>query len=158
VIEALGLPPNVTFVPTDFNHEALERVLADTPFDSSKRAVFIWEGVTQYITEEAVRKSLAFVGKSAPGSRVAFTYVLKAVIDGDSHLPGADRMMAEVGRQGSPWIFGLDPRSIGQYLEPFHLALKADVGGADYQALYLVPMNRKLDVPSANESRRRFVR
>jgi len=63
-----------------------------------------------------------------------------------ANIPGARRLMTEVAKQGAPWIFGLDPRSIGEYLEPFHLALKADVGGADYNARYLTPMNRKLAV------------
>jgi methyltransferase (TIGR00027 family) len=141
-----GLPPNVTFVPTDFNTDSLESVFARTSFDSSKRAVFIWEGVTQYISEDAVRKTLSFAAKSAPGSKIAFTYVVKGVIDGSSDIPGAQRLMTEVAKQGAPWIFGLDPQTIGQYLAPFHLALKADVGSADYQARYLRPMNRRLTV------------
>jgi methyltransferase (TIGR00027 family) len=141
-----GLPQNVTFVPIDFNTQTLESVFAGTSFDSSKRAVFIWEGVTQYITEDAVRRTLAFVGKSAPGSTIAFTYVLKSIIDGNSEVPGARRLMTEVAKQGAPWIFGLDPLSIGEYLTPFNLALKADVGSADYQELYLKPINRKLAV------------
>jgi methyltransferase (TIGR00027 family) len=141
-----GLPRNVTFVPIDFNTQTLESVFAGTSFDSSKRAVFIWEGGTQYITEDAVRRTLAFVGKSAPGSTIAFTYVLKSIIDGNSDVPGARRLMTEVAKQGAPWIFGLDPLSIGEFLTPFNLALKADVGSADYQELYLKPINRKLAV------------
>jgi methyltransferase (TIGR00027 family) len=141
-----GLPQNVTFVPIDFNTQTLESVFAGTSFDCSKRAVFIWEGGTQYITEDAVRRTLAFVGKSAPGSTIAFTYVLKSIIDGNSDVPGARRLMTEVAKQGAPWIFGLDPLSIGEFLTPFNLALKADVGSADYQELYLKPINRKLAV------------
>ena len=141
-----GLPPNVTFIPIDFNTDSLEGVFSRTLFDSSKRAVFIWEGVTQYISEDAVRKTLSFAGKSAPGSKIAFTYVVKGVIDGVSEIPGAQRLMTEVARQGAPWIFGLDPLTIGKYLAPFHFALTADVGSADYQARYLQPMNRKLIV------------
>jgi methyltransferase (TIGR00027 family) len=141
-----GLPPNVAFVPIDFNIDSLESAFAPTSYDPSKRAVFIWEGVTQYIPEDAVRKTLAFVGKSASGSRIAFTYVLKSIIDGNSDVPGARRLMTEVAKQGAPWIFGLDPESISQYLEPFHLVLKADVGRADYNARYLTPMNRTLVV------------
>jgi methyltransferase (TIGR00027 family) len=141
-----GLPPHVTFVPIDFNVDSLESAFARTAFDSSKRAVFIWEGVTQYISEDAVRKTLAFVGRCVPGSGIVFTYVLKSIIDGNSNVPGAQRLMTEVAKQGAPWIFGLAPQSVGEYLEPFHLALKADVGAADYQAQYLKPMNRELPV------------
>jgi O-methyltransferase involved in polyketide biosynthesis len=93
-----------------------------------------------------VRKTLSFAGNSAPGSKIAFTYVVKGVIDGSSDIPGAQRLMTEVAKQGAPWIFGLDPQTLGEYLAPFHLALKADVGSADYQARYLRPMNRRLTV------------
>ena len=141
-----GLPPNVAFIPTDFNTDSLESVFARTSLDWSKRAVFIWEGVTQYISEDAVRKTLSFAGKSASGSKLAFTYVVKGVIDGSSEIPGAQRLMTEVAKRGAPWIFGLGPQTVGDYLAPFHLALKADVGSVDYQARYLRPMNRGLTI------------
>jgi methyltransferase (TIGR00027 family) len=153
-----AMPPNVTFVPIDFEIDSLESVFARTSFDLSKWAVFIWEGVTQYISEEAVRRTLAFVGKSAPGSRIAFTYVLKSIIDGTSDVPGARRLMTEVAKQGAPWIFGLDPTLIGEYLEPFHLELKADVGAAEYNARYLAPMRRKLAVSEAERIAEAVVR
>ncbi len=141
-----GLPPNVTFVPIDLNTQTLESVFAGTSFDSSKRAVFVWEGVTQYLTEDAVRKTLTFVGTSASGSTIAFTYVLKSIIDGDSDIPGARRLMTEVTKRGAPWIFGLDPQSIDEYLAPFQLVLKADVGAVDYNARYLKPRKRTLAI------------
>jgi len=54
--------------------------------------LFIWEGVTQYISEEVVHRTLAFVGKSAPGSILVFTYVLKSIIERRSDIPGADHL------------------------------------------------------------------
>ena len=141
------LPPNVTFLPIDFNTDTLKSVFARTLFDWSKRAVFIWEGVMQYISEDGVRKTLSFAGKSAPGSKLAFTYVVKGVIDGSSDIAGAQRLMTEVAKQGR----ALDLRSrSADYRRvlgaSFHLALTVDVGSADYQARYLRPMNRKLPV------------
>jgi O-methyltransferase involved in polyketide biosynthesis len=106
--------------------------------------------VTQYITEEAVRRTLAFVGKSAPGGILPggillFTYILKNIIERRSDIPGADQLMDFVAND-SPWIFGLEPSSIPDFLKAFHLALIADVGNADYQEKYLKPMGRKLVV------------
>lgn len=46
----------------------------------------------------------------------------------------------------SDWIFGLEPSSIPAFLKPFHLALIADVGNADYQEKYLKPLRRSLIV------------
>jgi methyltransferase (TIGR00027 family) len=140
------LPEHVTFIPIDFDTQSLEAVFTGTAFDPASPAVFVWEGVTQYLSEEAVRRTLAFVGTSAPGSILVFTYVLKSLIERRSGIRGADRMMDRVAKQGSPWLFGLEPESLASFLEPFHLRLLADVGSADYQANYFKPMKRELVV------------
>lgn len=139
------IPEQVTFIPIDFDTQKLDAVFAGTDFDPTKPAVFIWEGVTQYITEEAVKQALAFVGKSAPGSMLVFTYVLKSIIERRSDIPGAEHMLDVVSKQ-SPWIFGLEPAGIPAFLKPFHLSLVADVGNADYQEKYLRPLGRNLVV------------
>jgi methyltransferase (TIGR00027 family) len=139
------LPENVDFIPIDFDTQSLEAVFAETTFDPSRPAVFTWEGVTQYISEQAVSQTLAFVGKSAPGSIIVFTYVLKSIIERRSDIPGADHMLDVVAKQ-APWVFGLEPSSIPAFLKPFHLTLIADVGNAYYQAKYLKPLRRNLVV------------
>ena len=139
------LPENVIFIPIDFDTQTVEAVFAGTTFDISKPAVFIWEGVTQYISEEAVRQTLTFVGKSASGSIIVFTYVLKSIIERRSDIPGADHMMDLVAKQ-APWIFGLEPSEVPDFLRTFHLDLIEDVGNADYQERYLQSLKRDLVV------------
>jgi O-methyltransferase involved in polyketide biosynthesis len=39
-------------------------------------------GVTQYLTEPGVRKTLDFLARAAGGSRLAFTYVRKDFLEG----------------------------------------------------------------------------
>jgi methyltransferase (TIGR00027 family) len=141
-----GLPKNVTFLPIDFANQSVEAVLAGTSFDPSNPAVFVWEGVSQYLSEESVRRTLAFVGKSALGSVLVFTYVLKSIIEGRSGIPGADRLMDVVAKNGAAWVFGLEPSNVASFLAPYHLDLIADVGNADYQRRYLGPRGRKLVV------------
>src|SRR5579859_4217120 len=140
------LPEHVTFVPIDFDTQSLDTVLSGTGFDPARPAVFVWEGVTQYISEEAVRRTLGFVGTAAPGSVLVFTYVLRSIIERRSDLPGANKLMDTVAKRGSPWIFGLEPSEVPAFLQPFQLQLLADVGNADYQVGYLKPLGRKLVV------------
>jgi methyltransferase (TIGR00027 family) len=139
------LPGHVSFIPIDFDSQNLETVLAGTPFDRSKPALFIWEGVTQYISGEAVARTLNFVGKSHLQSSIVFTYVLKSIIERRSDIANADKMMDRVAAQ-SPWVFGLEPSGIFSFLETFHLELLEDIGHAEYQEKYLKPLGRKLDV------------
>lgn len=62
---------HVTFVEVDFaTEDAFDRLTA-SGYDASKRTLFLWEGVTLYLTKKAVRDTLAQVrGHSAPGSTV----------------------------------------------------------------------------------------
>ncbi len=146
-----SLPPNVMFVPIDFNTQTLESVFVGTPIR------FIEARGLHLGRSDAVH----YRGCHAPDARVrwkigsrrriAFTEVLKSVIDGNSDVPGARRLMTEVAKQGAPWIFGLDPTCIGEYLEPFQLVLKADVTSTDYQGRYLRPINHK---PAVSECQR----
>lgn len=139
------LPGHVTFVPIDFDTQTLEAVLTGTTFDRSRPGLFIWEGVTQYISEDGVRQTLDYVGKCAPGSSIVFTYVLRSVIERRSDIPNADKMMDRVSEQ-APWIFGLEPSGMQAFLETFHLKLVEDVGSADYQEKYLKPLGRDMEI------------
>ena len=143
------LPEYVTFIPIDFDTQSLEASLTGTAFDLSRPVVYIWEGVTQYLSEEAVKQTLTFIGTSAPGSMLLFTYVLKSVIERRSNLPGADKLMDTVAKQNAPWRFGLEPSEVAGLLKPFHLNLIEDVGNADYQTRYLKPLGRNLVVTEA---------
>jgi len=143
------LPEYVTFIPIDFDTQSLEASLTGTAFDLSRPVVYIWEGVTQYLSEEAVRQTLTFIGTSAPGSMLLFTYVLKSVIERRSNLPGADKLMDTVAKQNAPWRFGLEPSEVAGFLKPFRLNLLEDVGNADYQTRYLKPLGRNLVVTEA---------
>jgi methyltransferase (TIGR00027 family) len=136
----------VTFIPIDFDKQPLQAALAGTAFDSSKRSVIVWEGVTQYISEEAARRTLAFVGAQAPATVLVFTYVLKSVVERRSQIPGADKMMDAIAKRGAPWVFGLEPSGVEALLREFGLCLVADDGGADYERKYLKPLKRELSV------------
>jgi len=56
------IPTHVTLVPIDFDHEDLATVLASHGYTPEKKTFFIWEGVTQYLTETGVRATFEFLG------------------------------------------------------------------------------------------------
>ena len=132
-----ALPPHVAFVPLDFAEQRLERALAAAGFDPSLRSLWLWEGVTNYLTEDAVDATMRQVATSAPGSRLLFTYVHRGVLDGSTVFAGTDALIATLRRAGEPWTFGIDPAQLGTFLAARGLALAADVGAADYRTRYL---------------------
>ena len=139
------LPEHVTFISLDFDTQSLDAAFAESVFDAAQPVVFLWEGVTQYLPQEAVARTLTFIGKAAPGSILVFTYVLRSIIERRSDLPGAEKLMDTVAKS-SPWLFGLEPSEAGSYLAPFGLKLVADVGNADYLASFLRASGRELVV------------
>jgi methyltransferase (TIGR00027 family) len=147
-----GLPENVAFVPMDFDTQSLEDALTSTALEASRPVVFVWEGVTQYTSEEAVRRTLGFVRNSAPRSVLIFTYVLKSIIEGHSDIPGGKEIMEVVAKNNAPWVFGLEPSSVASFLTPFHLSLIEDVGSLNYQERYLKPLGRTLNVSEAERT------
>ena len=77
VNELLGaLPDWVSYVPIDFNKQTLQEELIKAGYDKNKKTLFIWEGVTYYISKEAVKSTLKFVAnQSSPGSSIVFDYL-----------------------------------------------------------------------------------
>ncbi|MCJ7700374.1 MAG: SAM-dependent methyltransferase [Anaerolineales bacterium] len=142
-----AVPENVTLVGMDFDQQELDDVLETAGFQKGVKTLFIWEGVTQYLTAEAVNNTLEFVsGVSGVGSSIAFTYVRRGLIDGTDRPEWFQPFLSFAKKVGSPLIFGLDPDELEQYLAERGLRLKDDVGAAEYQELYLKPLGRELNV------------
>ena len=55
----------ISFIPVDFNIEDWTKKLITQGFDLSKKTIFLWEGVTLYLTEDVVRKTISEIGKIA---------------------------------------------------------------------------------------------
>lgn len=49
-----AVPPHVTLVPIDFDREDLGAVLASHGYPAKERTFFVWEAVTQYLTEAGI--------------------------------------------------------------------------------------------------------
>jgi len=142
-----SVPRHVALVGMDFDRQDLGEMLSASGFQSGQRTFFIWEGVTQYITAEAVSHTLEFVSRvSGAGSSIVFTYVRRGIIDGTDRPEWMESFLAVAGKLGSPMIFGLDRAELEPYLLERGLELVEDLGAADYQEHYLKPVGREMDV------------
>lgn len=112
------IPDNVRFVPIDFERDDLKQTLFRAGYDPTRRCMFMWEGVTMYITEEAINKTLSFVRcNSGPGSSIAFDYLYKSVMEGRCSYYGADELTEVVQKEGEAISFGIEEGRIGEFLE-----------------------------------------
>ena len=141
-----ALPPKVTYIPIDFNTQSLEDELQAAGFSNEVQTLFIWEGVTQYISREAVENTLKFIGAAPKGSRVVFTYVLQDFIDDPSSVPSLGRMMDTINKQGIKWYSGFYPEKVSEELAQFNLKLIEDTGAQEHLERYMKPAGRNLQV------------
>ena len=58
----------MTLLPVDFETDNLTERLDHEGFNAGARTVYVWEAVTQYLTEPAVRQTMDYLGGAAPGS------------------------------------------------------------------------------------------
>lgn len=64
----------VVFVSCNFETESWKEKLQQNGFEPGQKTLFIWEGVSMYLTREALSHTLALIAEAAPASRVVFDY------------------------------------------------------------------------------------
>lgn len=70
------LSRSLTFVPVNFERTSLTEALASTAHRPAAPTLWLWEGVTMYLPAAALEATLdAMAKRSAPGSRLALTYL-----------------------------------------------------------------------------------
>lgn len=126
----------VVYVAVDFLREKVEDRLRAASYEFDARTIFIWEGVSNYLTQPAVEGVLAMVGCAAPDSVLVFTYIHRGVIDGSVPFEGGALLRSNTQRLGEPWRFGLDPAQTPVVLARFGLQLELDLSADQYRERY----------------------
>jgi len=133
VLGRLGVPGgHVRYVPVDFEVDDLASALREAGFDSAVPAVFVWEGVTNYLTRAAVAATLDTVHYlAAAGSRLVLTYVDRRALVEPSPFPEARRWVRGVARAGEPWTFGLLPEEATEFFAEHGFWVRVDTSTYD---------------------------
>ncbi|GAQ33312.1 O-methyltransferase [Mycobacterium pseudoshottsii JCM 15466] len=138
------LPLSVRLVALDFEHDDLLTALAEHGYLTDFRVFFICEGVTQYLTEETVRRTLEGLRAAAPGSRLVFTYVRRDFIDGTNRY-GTRTLYRSVRQRRQLWHFGLLPDEFPEFLAEYGWRLVEQAGPDELVQRYVEPAGRKLN-------------
>jgi methyltransferase (TIGR00027 family) len=98
-----------TYVSCDFEHEDfLERLIA-SGFSVDAPAIFIWEGVTYYLAEPAVRATLhRIAGGCEKSSVIVFDYVMRKLVEGQRVRPNEREMLDLLASISEPFKFGIN--------------------------------------------------
>ena len=120
------IPSNVSFVPMDFTKDNLLDELRKVGYSEQQNTFFLWEGVTYYLPESAVKDTLHFVrDHSASGSRIAFDYfgASNRAVNNPNNV---------YARWGEPLLFGFPNSSARVYVLEEGFGVVSDTQGLEY--------------------------
>ena len=153
VKKIFGSPPdNVVYVSVDFDEKKLGEGLFESGFDNNLKTLFIWEGVTPYITAEAMDETLAFVAKnSGEGSSIIFDYVFRSALDGTYQREQVHRIWKAWERFAQPITserasFGIEEGTIEEFLSQRGFYQVVNVTGEHFESAYFRGPNENLKV------------
>ena len=136
--ESISIPPEVTYVGVDFEAGELLEALLDNGFDRKKTALFIWEGVTYYLTPTGVDDTLNCIRTNSPaGSPVCFDFA-SVPADPSADLDAARRRARMRSRYpGEPTRFGIREGELDSFLSKRGFSLVEELSAHDMDQRYL---------------------
>ena len=138
IFDVVDYEKYVSFVSCDFSSESFVDRLKANGFDlGNPRTTVLLEGVASYLTPEALKETLAAVGKFAPGTRMAMNIVAKSEDNSNfqfflKNIVGEERRNSWDPKQDPSEFFGplgfkvLENRQFGDLVDLFPV-FKAEV-------------------------------
>ena len=140
------LPDHVTYVSSDLEHEDLARALERAGYGFAARTLFIWSGVSFYLSAEAVDSVLEFVRRrSGAGSSIVFDYHYRGFTDGTRDYYGGREGRRHVEELGEPCRFGIEEGELSALLARHGLELVSDLGPEELERRYLIRSDGTVD-------------
>ena len=147
---------NVTYVNIDFSYQSLTDQLISAGFDQEKSTIFTLEGVSQYITKEAVSstiKELASLIKDT--NSIFFMSYVDELLDKNPEAcfgegyPNPTKKASLIkglsAKVGEPWISFYSCAEIEDLLSQNGYSIQENVTLEDLNSLYFSPVGRTLN-------------
>ncbi|MDO1580878.1 class I SAM-dependent methyltransferase [Rhizobium oryzicola] len=131
----LRAPNELVWVPVDFETDDLSTSLATAGFRPDQSAIYVWLGVTPYLTRPAVFSLLEKVAQS-PDAAIVFDYSEPIENYPPERRPAIAAMAERVAAAGEPWLTLLDPIDLRLTLEGMGYTSIEDLGPGDVAARY----------------------
>jgi methyltransferase (TIGR00027 family) len=126
------LAREIRYAPIDFAKDTLDDALARAGHDATQRTTFVWEGVTMYLTSDAIDATLSSIARhAAKGSVLAATYHDPAM--GWESLP----LTLFVRAVGEPFVTRMTPANVRARVERVGFVVESDEGSDDWSERYL---------------------
>ena len=146
---------NVIYISIDFNHQSLKEQLLNAGFDQNKSTIYTLEGVSQYITREALNSTLKVLDalNQNSNSKIFISYVNKLLKDdpkacfgvGYSNPEKAVKFITNgAAKVGEPWISFYSAKEIESLLSQNNFTLIENKTLADLNSKYFTPVGRTI--------------
>ena len=146
---------NITYVNVDFSYQSLSEQLLTAGFDQTKSTIFTLEGVSQYITKEAVSSTIQELSLITKDARSIFfmSYVDELLNKDPEACFGkgypnpskkANLIQTLSAKVGEPWISFYRDEEVESILAENGYAIKENVTLEDLNSLYFSPVGRVL--------------
>jgi methyltransferase (TIGR00027 family) len=145
----IEVPARLHYVPVDFERETLVQGLAAGGIEAGERAFFSWLGVTQYLTREAVERTLRDVAAAAaPGSELVVEFIAPASSLGAEEGALVDALAAGTARVGEPWLSFFEPADMEAVLRRAGFSSVVHFGPREATERYLRGRTDDLRLPA----------
>ena len=146
---------NITYVNVDFSYQSLSEQLLTAGFDQTKSTIFTLEGVSQYITKEAVSSTIQELSLITKDARSIFfmSYVDELLNKDPEACFGkgypnpskkANLIQTLSAKVGEPWISFYSDEEVESILAKNGYSIKENVTLEDLNSLYFSPVGRVL--------------
>ena len=146
---------NITYVNIDFSYQSLSEQLLTAGFDQTKSTIITLEGVSQYITKEAVSSTIRELSLITKDARSIFfmSYVDELLNKDPAACFGkgypnpskkANLIQTLSAKVGEPWISFYRDEEIESILAENGYSMKENVTLEDLNSLYFSPVGRAL--------------
>jgi methyltransferase (TIGR00027 family) len=123
----IKIPERVSYLEVNFKNENFADELVKSGFDTSLRTLFIWEGVTYYLKEDDIRRTLELINKHAPlGSMVCFDYMTQKI---------------ESVNQSEPFLFWMQPEELSVLLSDYGFNIIEHISPSEMEKRFLANPN-----------------
>jgi methyltransferase (TIGR00027 family) len=139
------IPEKLKFVPINFNKDSLGETLTKAGFEKNRKALFLLEGVTMYLTDTAIDSTFNFIRDVArKGSLVVFDYIYAGVLREENRYYGERDIFNTVSKAGEAWTFALEEGAIEAFLLRYGFTLKNHSNAQDLEARFFKNQEGKI--------------
>ncbi|MCP4133728.1 MAG: class I SAM-dependent methyltransferase [bacterium] len=133
----IGLPPNLEFVPVDFESESISHGLTRSSFSKKLPSFFSWLGASYYVSSDAVFETLnTVISIAAPGSEFVFDYMISREYFENAHREAIEIIDRYTTRRGEPLKAAFTPRTFMEDIRKSGFEIVEHISGNEITERY----------------------